>query len=412
MSLENSDQIVVVGAGIPSLALAYLLQDHGIPTLLLDARRNTDSIPRGLTLQPNGLGSLEELGVYDEVSRLGKPVQVFEIRDWTGEILLEADYGLLDDPHNYLMTINGTELESILRRRAELKGARIVWGARFRTLLRDDQGRATGVVAETGEGEVNIPGRLVVGADGMQSRIRTEIGSKLKVHKDEDSFIVGLVGPVQGLNGRARQYQAPEHMLGVLPLGGNIATFVHHCVGKRSFDQLKQSGLGQFRSEVVGAAPELEAAFSGVENWNKFGYFTPSYVRVEKWVDDGVALLGDSAHTLHPHSGQGLNLSLGDSVALARVIEKCHEANDYSTGSLQAYQSERKPVSDVVGEHAHYSATYALSRRWLVQKLNRRALRRLQKNRDLLKTTLEITAGIFKEKPSIVQLARIGGILP
>ncbi len=409
---RDTPGVVIVGAGLPSLALAYLLQTKGISTLVLDARRGSDSIPRGLTLQPNGLSAIEELGIYDQATRLGKPVQVFEVRNWAGELLLEADYGLLEDPHNFLMTINGTELEVLLRYKAEGKGARIMLGARFNSLVRDDSGRVTGILAETQNGQTTIPAKIVVGADGMQSHVRDQVGSKMTVHKYEDSFIVGLVGPVQGLNGRARQYQAPEHMLGVMPLGEGLATFVHHCVGKRSFDEVKQTGLGQFRKEVTTPAPELDEAFSEVENFNKFAYFTPSYVRVDEWVSNGVALLGDSAHTLHPHSGQGLNLSLQDAIALARVIRDCDEANDFSAQRLRAYQDERKPVSDVVGHHAHYSAVYALSTNWLVQRLNRRALRRLQKNKELLKSTLEVTAGIFKKKPGLIQLARTGGILP
>jgi len=409
--LEQDVDVVVVGAGIPSLALAVLLRDLGIGTLLLDARRNVDSIPRGLTLQPNGLDAVDQLGLLDDTLKLGRPVQVFEIRDWKGNLLLEADYGLLDDPHNYLITINGTELELMLRYQAERKGVEVLWGARFKELVRDSSGKPSGVVIENNNAESRISARLVVGADGGQSRVRAAMGSKVRVHKYEDSFIVGLVGPVSGLEGHARQYQAPHHMLGVMPLAEE-ATFVHHCVGPRSFDELKNSGLASFRAEITSTAPELEQAFSNVEAWNRFGYFMPSYVRVDDWVSDNMALLGDSAHTLHPHSGQGLNLSLQDALALARVIQQCHQINDYSATALRAYQADRKLVSDVVGEHAHYSATYALSGNWLVQRLNRRALKRLQKNRELLKTTLEITAGVFKKKPGIVQLARIGGILP
>ena len=135
--MEQDVDVVVVGAGIPSLALAVLLRDQGIGTLLLDARRNIDSIPRGLTLQPNGLDAVDQLGLLDDTLKLGRPVQVFEIRDWKGNLLLEADYGLLDDPHNYLITINGTELELMLRYQAERKGVEVLWGARFKELVRE-----------------------------------------------------------------------------------------------------------------------------------------------------------------------------------------------------------------------------------------------------------------------------------
>jgi 2-polyprenyl-6-methoxyphenol hydroxylase-like FAD-dependent oxidoreductase len=409
--LERQVDVAVVGAGIPSLALAIVLQGRGIRTLLLDARKNVDAFPRGLTLQPNGLDAIEQLGLLNETLKLGRPVQVFEIRDWKRELLLEADYGLLDTPHNYLLTIDGTRLEQLLREMTERAGVEVLRGARFKDLVVDGTGKTAGVVLNgTNNGE-RISTRLVVGADGAQSQVRSKIKCQTRVHKYADSFIVGLVGPADGLNGRARQYQAPEHMLGVLPMA-DIATFVHHCVGPTSFDKYKETGLDNFRREVISTAPELELAFKSVENWNRFAFFSPSYIRVDQWVNDGVALLGDSAHTLHPHSGQGLNLSLQDALSLARTVEECHSNNDYSLSRLRRYQEERKPVSDVVGHHAHYSAIYALSNNRLVQRLNRRAMKKLQKNRKLLKSALEVTAGVFEKKPGLLKQARIGGILP
>jgi 2-polyprenyl-6-methoxyphenol hydroxylase-like FAD-dependent oxidoreductase len=133
---------------------------------------------------------------------------------------------------------------------------------------------------------------------------------------------------------------------------------------------------------------------------------------VDHWVEDGVALLGDSAHTFHPHAGQGLNLSLQDSLVLAEVIRKGLDAHDTSLRTLREYETRQKMYAEVIGMHADYSARFALSRSWLIKRLNKRVLRKLSRDKDLLKETLEIVAGIFTKKPSIVKLARMGGILP
>ena len=240
--------------------------------------------------------------------------------------------------------------------------------------------------------------------------MRAAIGSKVETHKYPDAFIVGLTGPVAGLEGRARQYQRPGKMLGIMPMGQ--ATYLHHCVGPRNFDEVKRSGFDRFKAEVTEAAPDMADSFRDVEAWARFAYFMPSWIRVERWVDNGVALLGDSAHTFHPHSGQGLNLSLQDALSLADVIESCARKGDFSAKALEAYPSNRKLYADVIGHHAHYAASYALSRRWLIGWLNRRALRKLRKNPKLLKQALELTAGVFEKKPGLLTRARIGGILP
>lgn len=402
--------VVIVGAGIPGLALALELQQRKLSTLLMDARKNVETVPRGLTLQPNGLEALEKLGVLDKARQTGSGTRIFEIRSYdTGELLLEADYGLLDHPHNYLLTVNATELDLLLRYKAERTGAEILGGAKFQELVRD-RGQLR-VVFETDEGKEEVKASVVVGADGPQSRVRASIGSRVQSRKYPDSFVVGLVGPASGLEDRAREYQGPGQMLGIMR-AGPTSTYLFQCVGPVDFDELRRVGLEKFKAGIVEAAPEMRNALARVEAWTRLGYFTPYYTRVDPWVANGVALLGDSAHSFHPHAGQGLNLSLQDALALAEVVEKSVRTGDTSARTLREYQARRKMFADVIGQHADYSAKYALSRSWLYQTLNRRAMRKLSKNQKLLRQALEITAGVFEKKPSLIQLARIGGILP
>ncbi len=409
--------VAIVGAGVPGLALALALRERNISTVLLDARRNIESVPRGLTLQPNGLEALDKLGVLNKVRNTGSETQVFEIRNPEGKLLLEADYSLLDHPQNYLLTVNASDLDLVLRYKAEQSGAAVIWGAGFQGLVRTD-GQVQGVSFETEQGNDQITASVVVGADGSHSRVRAAIGAKVETRKYDDSFITGLAGPMEilsgsmgGFRGRARQYQDPGIMLGLMPAGSE-ATYFFYSVGKRSFDEIKKGGVEKMKAELAHLAPEATSAFASIQAWTKLAYFTPSYTKVDRWVDNGAALLGDSVHTFHPHAGQGLNLSLQDALVLAEVIEKAIEAGDTSSRSLQEYQMKQKMYADVIGMHADYSARYALSRNWLIKRLNRRALRKLNKNRELLKETLEIVAGVFQKKPGIVKLARIGGILP
>ncbi len=288
--MEEKTDVVIVGAGIAGLTLALELQKRSVSTLLLDRRKGPDSIPRGITFQPNGLGALEKIGILDRVQQMGSSERILEVN-------------------------------------------------------------------------------------------------------------------------RARQYQAPGKMLGIMPAGPN-ACYFFYSVGERKFDDLKRQGVEQFRGEVTEAAPELEEAFGGVEAWTRIGYFTPSFIKVDPWAGNGVALLGDAAHTFHPHAGQGVNLSLQDALTLAEVITDAIKAGDTSAKRLATYQSSRKMFADVIGQHAHYTATYALSNNRLVKWLNKRALRKMNKDRKLMKRALEITAGIFTKKPGLIEQARMGGILP
>ena len=408
--MEGKADVVVIGAGIAGSALAFELQKRNISTLLLDRRKGLDSTPRGITFQPNGLEALEKIGVLESVLQMGSAERILEVKDWTGEILLEADYGLLDHPQNYIMTADAVQVEHLLGSKAEELGAQTIWNTRFKEIIWNN-GIAQGVHCEVEGGPSKISASIVIGADGPQSRVRESIGATTKIKKYSDSFMVGLIGPVTELKDRARQYQAPGKMLGIMPAGQG-ATYIFYSVGNRSFEDLKKEGLGSFKAEVTQAAPELAEAFGTMEAWTRIAYFTPSFIKVDPWVGNGVALLGDSAHTFHPHAGQGVNLSLQDALVLADVIADSLSAGDTSAKRLSQYQSSRKMFADVIGQHAHYTSTYALSNNWLIKRLNRRALRKMQKNQKLMKAALEITAGIFTKKPGLIKQARIGGIIP
>ena len=408
--MVRTADVVVVGAGVTGLALALTLREKNLSTLLLDSRKNVEIAPRGVTLQPNGLEALNKLSVLDKIREGGSEARIFEIRNPEGNLLLEADYGLLEHPQNYLLTVNAADLDLALRYKAEQSGAEVIWGAAFQNLLVSD-GQVQGVSFQTEEGEDQIAASIVVGADGAQSRVRSAMGVKVETKNYPDSFITGLAGPVGGLEGRARQYQDPGIMLGIMPAGPE-ASYFFHSVGSRSFEEVKKAGIERVKQEVTKIAPETIPAFASVQAWTRLAYFTPSYTKVERWVDNGVVLLGDAAHTFHPHAGQGLNLSFQDALVLAEVIEKAIKAGDTSAKSLLEYQTRQKMFANVIGMHADYSARYALSDNWLIKRLNRRALRKLNKNKELLKESLEIIAGVFQKKPSLFKLARIGGILP
>jgi 2-polyprenyl-6-methoxyphenol hydroxylase-like FAD-dependent oxidoreductase len=408
--MEEKTDVVIVGAGIAGIALSFELQKRGVSTILLDSRKNPDPTPRGITLQPNGLEALEKIGILDRVQQMGSAERILEIKDWNRNLLLEADYSALDHPQNYIMTVNAVEVEQILGYKTENMGAKTIWGARFEEILWNN-GTAQGIRANIDGRPANIGASIVVGADGPQSKVRASIGAITKTKKYSNSFLVGLIGPTRELKDRARQYQAPGKMLGIMPAGPD-ASYFFYCLGERTFNDLKKQGVEQFRGEVTEAAPELEEAFQSVAAWTRMAYFTPSFIRVDKWVGNGVALLGDSAHTFHPHSGQGVNLSLQDALVLADVILEAVKSGDTSAAKLASYQTSRKMFADVIGQHAHYTATYALSNNWLIKRLNKRALKKMQKNKKLMKRALEITAGVFTKKPGMIEQAKMGGVLP
>src|SRR3989442_679544 len=100
------------------------------------ARNHRDgSTARGIPFEANGLEALEKIGVLENVMEMGSAERILEVRDWNREVLLEADYGLLDHPQNYLMTADAVQVEHLLGSKAENLGAQTVWNTRFHEIL-------------------------------------------------------------------------------------------------------------------------------------------------------------------------------------------------------------------------------------------------------------------------------------
>src|SRR3989475_10052259 len=133
--LEGKADVVIIGAGIAGSALAFELQKRNISTLLLDRRKGLDSTPRGITFQPNGLEALEKIGVLDSVLQMGSAERILEVKNWNGEVLLEADYGLLEHPQNYIMTTDAVQVEHLLGYKAEDLGAQTIWNTGFKEII-------------------------------------------------------------------------------------------------------------------------------------------------------------------------------------------------------------------------------------------------------------------------------------
>src|SRR2546427_12552135 len=102
--MEDYDA-VIVGAGIGGLALGYGLASNGRKVCVLEARREVTPSKRGLTLQPNGLETLQQVGFLDRVLRIGAKTTHSswdEIRE--GPLATFYDSSL-EHPQNYLVTV-------------------------------------------------------------------------------------------------------------------------------------------------------------------------------------------------------------------------------------------------------------------------------------------------------------------
>jgi 2-polyprenyl-6-methoxyphenol hydroxylase-like FAD-dependent oxidoreductase len=116
-------------------------------------------------------------------------------------------------------------------------------------------------------------------------------------------------------------------------------------IEKGGFDAIKAQGLDAFRKSVASIARMPLDALDEVDTWDKVKLLSVTVDHVRQWAQNGVLLIGDSAHAMSPLGGVGINYAVHDAVAAGNILVPAFHRNDLSLPVLQKVQARReKPV--------------------------------------------------------------------
>jgi ubiquinone biosynthesis UbiH/UbiF/VisC/COQ6 family hydroxylase len=158
--------------------------------------------------------------------------------------------------------------------------------------------------------------RLVVGADGAQSRVRELAGLHATRTDYGQVAIVATVTTARPHERTAWQRFLGEGTLAFLPLADGSSSIVWSVPAARA-QQLLAMAPAAFERELE---RDFDSALGRVQLVSERARFPLWRLSAEHYVSARVALVGDAAHVVHPLAGQGANLGLLDAAALADVI--------------------------------------------------------------------------------------------
>ena len=205
-------------------------------------------------------------------------------------------------------------------------------------------GRCEGLSVEdervrvTLDGARELSGRLVVAADGAESRIREFAGIKVASKPYGQAAVVANFACERAHGNVAYQWFQGGPVLALLPLPDDHVSMVWSLPADEAH---RVGGL-----EPVDLCREVEAATGAVLGAFQMVTSPRSYplrrLAARRMVAPRVALAGDAAHVIHPLAGQGLNLGLQDVRTLSRILdarEPVRDAGDWRL--LRRYERER-----------------------------------------------------------------------
>ena len=335
---------VVVGGGPGGMLLSYLLARAGVPVSLVEAHRDFDRDFRGDSLHPWTLELLDRLGLAEDLLALPHyRARYFRFHTPAGRVTT-ADYGGLRSPFPFVALMPQARfLDFLADRAAALPAFELRLGATVNGLLQDDDGAVVGVRYRDPDGaRVELPGRLVVAADGRFSKMRrlAEIpATSLGAQSDLLWFRLPR-RPDDPPEADVDLYFGAHHYVGLL--GGTEDWQVGYSLPKGGFAAVRAAGVEPIRRFLAEHVGWLADRAHLLVDMNQATLLSVEISRVAQWHRPGLLLIGDAAHVISPVGGNGILMAAQDAVAAANRLVPALRADTLTQADLAAVQADRE----------------------------------------------------------------------
>lgn len=340
MTTASCYDVVIAGAGLVGLSLAPMLARSGLAVALVD--RAAVGVPpfdaatwdaRIYAVSPGSAVFLRAVGAWQELpaARLCA-IESMRVEGDAGGALAFSAYELGERALAWI--VEERALRAALLPAVHRAGVDVFGDAFFESLtwlpdtgtLRLADGRA-------------LAGRLIVGADGGQSWVRTAAGIVAEPRSYGQTAVVANFGCEHSHHGRASQwFRADGGVLAWLPLPGRRISIVWSAP-----DALAGELLALDPSDLAARVSAAGRNTLGrLESITAAAAFPLRFLRLPTSVALRLALVGDAAHGVHPLAGQGVNLGFGDAQALATVLAERGPVADAGAAILLERYARRR----------------------------------------------------------------------
>lgn len=410
---SDRDDILISGAGFTGLALAVALAEtlgDGIAILVVDPRTALPSAaatddPRASALSAASQRLLSTLGLWSAIEPAAQPVTRIEITDSS------LSSGIRPVQLAYDNTIEGHVPASWIVPNATLLAVLGAAAARH-PAIKLQLGRAvSGMSADAHGATVHLsdgPARhaaLVVAAEGRRSTLRDSAGIKIVSWAYGQTGIVTTVAHERPHEGVAVQHFLPSGPFAILPLPGNRAC-ITWSEEAREAERILALPDARFLDEIDlrfgGRLGALELA-GPRRSWPLEMHLARSFVAPR------LALVGDTAHGVHPIAGQGLNLGLRDVAALVEIVAETARTG-FDIGNAEAlgrYEHWRR-FDSVVSAAAYDGLNRLFSNDWTLLRAARDlGLGLLDRMPGMKRLIVDEAAGLTGKVPKLLAGERI-----
>ena len=323
---------IIVGGGIGGLTSGIALRQAGFDIKVYERSSVLGEVGAGIALASNAMNALASIGMSESIAACGVPLTSGTIKDWKGTTLVNPA-----DVQAFLsVCVHRADLQRTLADSLPENTLRLGYE------LSDFEQQGDTVIARFTNGE-EVEGDILVGADGIHSRVRTEILGREELRysgytawRSITSFATAsATSESWGLGQR----------FGIVPIGGgrvywfatkNVPEGASDAPEGRKDELLKLFERWHHPVEALISATNPDEILRH-DLYDRKPIPPP-------WGRGRVTLLGDAAHPTTPNLGQGACQAIEDAIVLAHVLRNTTDLSE----SLRQYERERAPRTSFI----------------------------------------------------------------
>ncbi|MEH7009326.1 FAD-dependent monooxygenase [Neobacillus niacini] len=333
--------VCIVGGGPAGTLLGHLLAKNGVSTIIIERSAGVNRQFRGEHINAETEAILKEHQLFKRIEDLGI-LKMKKVEYFSGKNMVKSISPGVHEDHVGIHVPQAHLLSAIIQESEGNNNFQLLFDTTVKELIQDEQGIYTGVKAIQNGEEITISSKVTIGADGRYSTVRklAKIPTIEMTH-GYDVLWAKIPAP-KGWEPTTRMVLVNGHQLalftqtgGFIQIGWNIA--------EGSFPSLRKGSLQPYLEPLIESFPELEVSVNEhLQSWNNFVCLKVQSSRCETWVEDGLILIGDAAHTMTPTGAIGINCGMKDAHILAPILTNVLTENNILSEHLKIFEMNRR----------------------------------------------------------------------
>ncbi|UTW04892.1 FAD-dependent monooxygenase [Amphritea atlantica] len=322
--MSNIDRIAIVGAGVAGMALAILAAKQGYQVSLYERNSQVSSMGAGVTLWPNAVYILQQMGLEKELKHLGGAPRFMRQFNQQGVLLGELDIETMNSLSGFIsVTVLRRDLMSILDSALDDLGV-------------ERQFNCT-ITPQAIEG-LKQTFDLVVGADGRMHTVVRQVLYQGKITPRYQGFIniIGISQVEEGaLDEAIHDFRGFGERFGIVPVTPGVCYWAAAWSTPMDKERPLSAWYEEMHRRFMNWPGPVQRVLKSYDKTSLRRIFVHDLDPLPYWHKGSVLMIGDAAHASLPTSGQGACQALEDAWHLVRILAEQDELNTALTAFYQ-----------------------------------------------------------------------------